>query len=648
MTVSAPDREKDREKDVTLPGLSPTDDKARDAGAAARRLMGLLVPRRALVLLAIAFALADAVLTVIGPIILGNATDLIFAGVVAGELPGGASKEAVIAGLRASGENTLADMLGPMDLVPGMGIDFSRVGGVLMVALGLFLVAALFDFLQARLTAVVVQRTVLGLRDQVTEKLERLPVRYFDRSSRGDLLSRVTNDIDNIQQSMQQTMTTIVTAPFTLIAVLVLMFVISPVLALLALVTVPIALIAAGMLGKRAQPRFAEQWESTGDLSGHVEEVYSGHSLVRLLGRGEQTRERFDEHNERLYEASSRAQFLSGVMQPVVMFVGNLNYVLVAVVGALKVAGGSLTLGEVQAFIQYSRSFGQPIATVAGMAGIVQSGVASAERVFELLDADEETPDPVPARRPETVRGRVEFDRVSFCYEPETPLIENLSLTVRPGRTVAIVGQTGAGKTTLVNLLMRFYDVTGGRISLDGVDIATMTRADLRAELGMVSQDPWLFGGTIAENIAYGHAGATHEQVVAAARAAYVDRFVGALPDGYDTVLDDDGATLSAGEKQLITVARAFLRDPAILVLDEATSLVDTRTEVLVQQAMASLRSGRTSFVIAHRLSTIRDADVILVMDAGRIVEQGTHTDLLAAGGTYTRLGGDHPTDPQD
>lgn len=640
MSIAAPE---EREKDVTLPGLNPTDDKARDARTAMRRLVGLLVPRRPLVVLALVFALADAVLTVIGPLVLGRATDLLFSGFVAGELPPGVSLAQVVEQLRAQDENTLADMLSRMDVVPGTGVDFGAVGSVLAVALGLFLVAALFDLLQGRLTAVVVQRTIRGLREDVAEKIHRLPVRYFDRVSRGDLHSRVTNDIDNIQQSMQQTLTTIVTAPFTLLAVLVLMFVISPVLALLALVTVPLALAAAGKLGKAAQPRFADQWKGTGELAGHVEEVYGGHALVRLFGRQDQKRQEFDAHNERLYEASSRAQFISGIMQPVVVFTGNLNYVLVAVVGALKVAGGSLTLGEVQAFIQYSRSFGQPIATIAGMAGLIQSAVASAERVFELLDEEEETPDRGPGLLSEA-RGLVEFDKVSFSYEPNTPLIKDVSLTALPGQTVAVVGRTGAGKTTLANLLMRFYDLDAGQIRLDGVDITKRSREELRSRIGMVSQEPWLFGGTIAENIAYGREGATCEEIVTAARAAYVDRFVGALPDGYDTIADDEGSTLSAGEKQLITVARAFLRDPAVLLLDEATSLVDTRTEILVQQAMASLRSGRTSFVIAHRLSTIRNADIIVLLDDGRIVEQGRHEDLLAAGGAYARLSAAGPT----
>lgn len=615
------------------------DQRSMDFKNSGKRLVAQFRPERGTIYGLLACVVISVALNVIGPKILGQATDLVFAGIVGRRMPAGATKEQVLDSLRARGQGSVADMLRSTDFTPGQGIDFDAVGRVLLLALGVFLVAGLLMAVATRLVNRAVNRTMYRLREQVQTKLSRLPLSYFDKRQRGEVLSRATNDIDNIGQTLQQSMGQLINAVLTIIGVLVMMFYVSWLLALVALVTVPLSFVVATRIGKRSQPHFVQQWRTTGTLNAHIEEMYTGHTLVKVFGRQEQSAKQFAEQNDELYEAAFKAQFHSGVMQPLMMFVSNLNYVLVAVVGGLRVATGTLSIGDVQAFVQYSRQFSMPLTQVASMANLVQSGVASAERVFELLDAEEQEADPVPGTRPAERRGRVELDHVSFRYDPEKPLIEDLSLTVEPGQTVAIVGPTGAGKTTLVNLLMRFYDVTGGRISLDGVDIRTMTRDDLRAGIGMVLQDTWLFGGTIAENIAYGASrDVTRGEIEEAARAAHADRFVRTLPDGYDTVIDDEGTGVSAGEKQLITIARAFLSEPVILVLDEATSSVDTRTEVLIQKAMAKLADGRTSFVIAHRLSTIRDADTILVMENGAIVEQGAHTELLAADGAYARL----------
>jgi ATP-binding cassette subfamily B multidrug efflux pump len=606
--------------------------------ASSRRLLRMMRPERAMIVTLLSFGVVGVALAVLGPRILGKATDLIFNGVVGRQIPAGVTKDQAVEHLRAQGSTDLADMLSAMDIVPGRGIDFAAVGRVLAWALVVYLVASLFALLQGQLAAVVVQRVVFRLREQIEAKLSRLPLSYFDQQPRGEVLSRATNDTDNIAQTLQQTLSQIVTSLLTIIGVLGMMLWISPLLAIIALVSIPASVVLVAAIGKRAQPQFIRQWATTGKLNAHIEEMYTGHALVKVFGRRREAAETFREHNEALYASGFRAHAVSGLIQPAMFFIGNLNYVLVAVVGGLRVATGAISLGDVQAFIQYSRQFSQPITQVASMANLLQSGVASAERVFELLDASEQQPDPVAPAKPTPVRGAVAFEDVSFRYSPDRPLIEHLSLSARPGQTVAIVGPTGAGKTTLVNLLMRFYDVSSGRITLDGVDIASMSRDELRENIGMVLQDTWLFGGTIAENIAYGADNPTPERVVEAAQAAHVDHFVRTLPGGYDTVIDEEGSNVSAGEKQLITIARAFLAEPVILVLDEATSSVDTRTEVLIQRAMSSLRSGRTSFVIAHRLSTIRDADVILVMESGQIVEQGTHDSLLAAGGAYARL----------
>ena len=602
-----------------------------------RAVARLLKPYRLVLGGALAASIAGVVVNTTAPLILGHATDLIVAGVAGAGLPAGLSKAAALEQLRATGHGTLASVYQAVDVVPGHGIDFAAVTSMLVIALGLYAAGSAFNFVQERIAANVVQAAARDVRERVEAKLARLPLGYFDGQPRGELLGRVTNDVDNLQQVLQQTFSQLGTAVLYAIGLLALMFVISPLLAVLLLISVPVCAVVAAKLSAKAKPKYDEQWAATGALATHVEDMYTGHALVRAFGRRARGEAEFDSHNEAAYRAGASARFLAETVEPALIFVSNLNYVVVAVIGALRVTAGALSIGDVQAFMQYANQFSNQAGQIGSVAGKFQSGLASAERVFSFLAAEEEEPDPVSPARLGSVAGRVEFEHVSFRYLPERPLIEDLNLSVPPGATVAIVGPTGAGKTTLGNLLMRFYEPSAGRILLDGVDLATMSRADVRSRMGLVLQDTWLFEGTVAENIAYGRPGAGREEIEAAARAMRVDHFVRTLPQGYDTVLNE-AAGVSAGEKQLITVARAFLASPAVLILDEATSSVDTRSELLVQKAMTELRRGRTSFVIAHRLSTVRDADLILVMREGRIVERGSHGELLAAGGVYAGL----------
>ncbi|MGL5405419.1 MAG: ABC transporter ATP-binding protein [Propionibacteriaceae bacterium] len=603
--------------------------------AGLKRLFSHLRPERVTILLAIVLAAIGVTLNVIGPKVIGRATDVIFSGVVGKNLPAGVAKEILIAKLRAEGKGTLADMLARMDVVPGAGIDFTRLAHILLWGVAIYLVAALFILIQGQLLNGAIQRSMYRMRKEVSAKLDRLPLSYFDQQPRGELLSRVTNDIDNVSSSLQQTLTQLLTSLLTVIGVLVMMLQTSKLLTGIALISIPVSIVLVVIIGKQSQKRFAAMWKATGDLNSHIEESYSGHSLVKVFGRQKESIATFKARNDELFQHSFGAQFLSSLIMPIMFFVGNLSFVFIALVGGLRLAHGQMSLGDVQAFIQYNRMFTQPLTQVASMSNVLQSGVASAERVFAVLDANEQSPEATGDL--ETIHGQVVFDHVDFSYTDE-PLITDLSLNVEPGQTVAIVGSTGAGKTTLVNLLMRFYEIQDGAITLDGTDIQTVPRSELRSRIGMVLQDTWLFSGTIRDNIAYGRPDATEDEIFAAARATYVDRFVHSLPEGYDTIIDEEASNISAGEKQLITIARAFLKDPALLILDEATSSVDTRTEVLVQKAMNALQTERTSFVIAHRLSTIRDADVIIVMESGHIVEQGSHDDLLAAKGAYYQL----------
>jgi ATP-binding cassette, subfamily B, fatty acid transporter len=608
--------------------------RSRDFKGSAVRLIKRLAPQRSLTALVIGLAIGGIAIGVIGPRILGHATDLLFNGVIGRELPAGLSKEQAVEAARARGDDTFADLLSGMNVVPGEGVDFAAVAHTLALALGLYLIAALLVWLQARILNVVVQRTMAAMRTEIEHKVHRLPLSYVDGRQRGELLSRVTNDVDNVQSSLAMTISQLLTSMITVVAVLVMMLTISPLLALITVLTVPLSLLATRTIARRSQKLFVAQWTNTGRLNAHIEETYSGFTVVKTYGHRAAASERFTELNGDVYRASLGAQFLSGLVSPATTFIGNLSYVAVAVVGGIQVATGQITLGSIQAFIQYVRQFNQPLTQVASMYNSLQSGIASAERIFDLLDAPEESAEPTVAA-PASGAGRVEFEHVSFGYRPDTPVIDDLSLIAEPGSTVAIVGPTGAGKTTLVNLLMRFYDIDAGRITVDGSDISSMPRQALRSRIGMVLQDTWLFGGSIYDNIAYGRPDATPDEVHEAARTAHVERFVQTLPDGYQTRVGDDGGAISAGEKQLITIARAILARPQLLILDEATSSVDTRTELLIQQAMAELRRDRTSFIIAHRLSTIRDADQILVMEAGRIVERGTHAELLARHGEY-------------
>lgn len=650
-------------------------EKAKDFKGSFKRLLSYLKPQRIQIGIVVAMAIIGTCFSIITPKIMGNATNVLFEGLigktvsekitemaaqqVTQSLPEGTpqeqidaavqsavnaalsnfDKEKMIEAFRTNPETEkMADMLSGMNFEVGKGVDFSRIGRILLILVLLYVIHSVFMWGQHYIMAGVTQKTVYNIRREVDLKLSRLPLKYYDTHQRGDILSRITNDIDNISQSLQQGLTQIITSVFTILGVIIMMFTISPLLTLISLVTLPLCMIALMMITKHSRKQFTRQWETTGTLNAHIEEMYTGANIVKVFGREQESMDKFMQENEELFQSSYKAQFISGTVQPVMTFINNLNYVIICVAGGVKVVNGTITFGDVQAFINYSKQFTQPIAMMASVTNQVQSAIASAERVFSLLDAQEEVPQAEEPVIIEKAMGYVTFNDVSFRYVPEKPLIEHMNIDVNPGQTVAIVGPTGAGKTTIVNLLMRFYELDAGEIYIDGVDIKQMSRENLRDNFGMVLQDTWLFNGTIRDNIAYGCENASEEDIRKAAKAAYVDYFVKTLPEGYDTVLNDDATNLSQGQKQLLTIARAFLSDPNILILDEATSSVDTRTEVLIQKAMSKLMENRTSFVIAHRLSTIRDADIIIVMNNGSIIEQGSHETLLAEKGFYYDL----------
>jgi ATP-binding cassette subfamily B protein len=576
---------------------------------------------------------------VAGPLVFGDAINIVFGGLISKRFPVGMTKAQAVATLHAHHQDLLARMFSAMNVAPGSGVDLTRLGQVLGFAALICLLSSLFGWAMTYIASGISTRTAYRLRQAVTEKLDRLPLEYFDRHPHGDILSRSVNDVGNVFTALQDGVTPLLTSVLAVVGLLSLMFWISPVLAPISLVTILLSVPVTSLIARRSKREFTAQWAQTGSLNGLVEETHTGHALVQVFGQRPKMTEEFGRRNDRLYKASFRAQFLSGTILPAILSIGNVNFVIIAVPSGYQVATGAITLGAAQALVLFSRRFAPPVAQIAGQVNLLQSGLVSAERVFEFLDVPEDvdaiTSAPVKAV---PAASRVELDHICFRYDPGVPLIEDFTLKVDPGQTVAIVGPTGAGKTTIVNLLMRFYEIGSGRILLNGVDYRQLSRDEVRREFGMVLQDTWLFGGTIHDNIAYGKEGASDDEIVAAARAAYVDDFVRTLPDGYATVLDGDASSISAGQKQLLTIARAFLADPGILILDEATSNIDTLTEVLIQDAMTRLRSGRTSFVIAHRLSTIRNADVIVVMDGGRIVEHGTHDQLLRRHGFYYDL----------
>ncbi|MED4634611.1 ABC transporter ATP-binding protein [Peribacillus frigoritolerans] len=581
--------------------------KAKDFKGTLKRLLTYLKPRRNRLISVFLAAIMSTIFMIVGPKIMGNAITELFEGAY-----------------------------GKFQGIPGAAINFDKIGQILLLLAGLYALSSLFSYVQQYIMSSVAQDTVYDLREDVNKKLEKLPLKYFEGRPNGETLSRMTNDIDTIGSTLQQSLTQFITSIVTIVGIIIMMLSISPLLTLISIISLPLSIFAIRPILKRSQKHFADQQRKLGQLNGHIEEIYTGHQVVKAFGYEKKASAQFTEVNEELYKAGSKAQFISGIIMPVMFFIGNLSYVLISVVGGILVTQRSISIGDIQAFITYSKQFTQPITQTANIANIIQSTVAAAERVFELLDEEEEMKEQttVTIKR---ANGAVSFEHVDFGYGEEM-LIEDMNIDVLPGQTVAIVGPTGAGKTTMINLLMRFYELNGGKITIDGLDTRNMSRNDLRKNFGMVLQDTWLFNGTIKENIAYGKNGATDEEIFAAARTAHADHFIRTLPDGYETILNEEASNISQGQKQLLTIARAVLADPPIMILDEATSSVDTRTEVFIQKAMNRLMEGRTSFVIAHRLSTIKDADLILVMEQGKVIEKGTHSDLLRENGFYAEL----------